>query len=148
MFYICIFWTSSSLFGAVYVFPFEKDYLVKDRTTDMYRLSVYYICSMMCDMVAHILYPVIFMSIVYFMAGTLWCVMYLTNSTIKLPNKYSIYSVGIRVFYLVCLKTDCRAPCIKPYYWKEKKKDVVYSFSWADPWWYEWYYWEANVQWN
>ncbi|RVX14884.1 ABC transporter G family member 26 [Vitis vinifera] len=24
MFYICIFWTSSSIFGAVYVFPFEK----------------------------------------------------------------------------------------------------------------------------
>ena len=69
MFYICIFWTSSSLFGAVYVFPFEKDYLVKDRTTDMYKLSMYYIYSTLCDMVAHILYPVIFMSIVYFMAG-------------------------------------------------------------------------------
>nr|DAD29867.1 TPA_asm: hypothetical protein HUJ06_031335 [Nelumbo nucifera] len=27
MFYICIFWTSSSIFGAVYVFPFEKIYL-------------------------------------------------------------------------------------------------------------------------
>ncbi|PHU12903.1 ABC transporter G family member 26 [Capsicum chinense] len=69
MFYICIFWTSSSIFGAVYVFPFEKMYLVKERKADMYRLSVYYICSTLCDMVAHVLYPTFFMCIVYFMAG-------------------------------------------------------------------------------
>ncbi|KAI4306245.1 hypothetical protein L6164_029538 [Bauhinia variegata] len=42
MFYICIFWTSSCIFGAVYVFPFEEVYLVKERKADMYRLSVYY----------------------------------------------------------------------------------------------------------
>ncbi|VVA97467.1 unnamed protein product [Arabis nemorensis] len=69
MFYICIFWTSSSLFGAVYVFPFEKIYLVKERKADMYRLSVYYVCSTLCDMVAHVLYPTFFMTTVYFMAG-------------------------------------------------------------------------------
>ncbi|KAJ9672462.1 hypothetical protein PVL29_025897 [Vitis rotundifolia] len=69
MFYICIFWTSSSIFGAVYVFPFEKIYLVKERKADMYRLSVYYVCSTMCDMVAHVVYPTIFMVILYFMAG-------------------------------------------------------------------------------
>ena len=76
MFYICIFWTSSSIFGAVYVFPFEKIYLVKERKADMYRLSVYYVCSTLCDMMAHILYPTVFMAIVYFMAGfkrTLMC---------------------------------------------------------------------------
>ncbi|XP_010676075.2 ABC transporter G family member 26 isoform X2 [Beta vulgaris subsp. vulgaris] len=69
MFYICIFWTSSSIFGAVYVFPFEKIYLVKERKADMYRLSVYYVCSTLSDMLAHILYPTCFMAIVYFMAG-------------------------------------------------------------------------------
>ncbi|KAL9444741.1 hypothetical protein AB3S75_017847 [Citrus x aurantiifolia] len=69
IFYICIFWTSSSIFGAVYVFPFEKIYLVKERKADMYRLSVYYVCSTLCDMVAHVFYPTIFMVIVYFMAG-------------------------------------------------------------------------------
>lgn len=69
MFYICIFWTSSSLFGAVYVFPFEKVYLVKERKADMYRLSVYYMCSTLCDMLAHVLYPTSFMIILYFMAG-------------------------------------------------------------------------------
>lgn len=69
MFYICIFWTSSCIFGAVYVFPFEKVYLRKERKADMYRLSVYYASSTLCDMVAHVLYPTVFMLIVYFMAG-------------------------------------------------------------------------------
>ncbi|KAH6768092.1 ABC-2 type transporter family protein [Perilla frutescens var. frutescens] len=69
LFYICIFWTSSSIFGAVYVFPFEKMFLVKERKADMYRLSVYYVCSTLCDMVAHLLYPTFFMCILYFMAG-------------------------------------------------------------------------------
>ncbi|XP_058114220.1 ABC transporter G family member 26 [Magnolia sinica] len=68
MFYICIYWTSTSIFGAVYVFPFEKIYLVKERKADMYRLSVYYVCSTICDMVAHLLHPTIFMTIIYFMA--------------------------------------------------------------------------------
>ncbi|XP_029116383.1 ABC transporter G family member 26 [Elaeis guineensis] len=68
IFYICIFWTSSSLFGSVYVFPLEKVYLAKERKADMYRLSVYYVCSNLCDMTAHIFYPIIFMVILYFMA--------------------------------------------------------------------------------
>lgn len=69
MFYVCIFWTSSSIFGAVYVFPFEKTYLVKERKADMYRLSVYYVSSTLCDMAAHVFYPTFFMAILYFMAG-------------------------------------------------------------------------------
>uniref|UniRef100_A0A804R3T4 ABC transporter domain-containing protein n=1 Tax=Zea mays TaxID=4577 RepID=A0A804R3T4_MAIZE len=57
IFYICIFWTSSSLFGSVYVFPFEKLYLVKERKADMYRLSAYYASSTLCDAVPHVVYP-------------------------------------------------------------------------------------------
>lgn len=51
------------------MFPFEKIYLVKERKADMYRLSVYYVCSTLSDMVAHVFYPTMFMVIVYFMAG-------------------------------------------------------------------------------
>ncbi|KAI7748326.1 hypothetical protein M8C21_006640 [Ambrosia artemisiifolia] len=69
LFYVCIFWTSSSIFGAVYVFPFEKFTLVKERKADMYRLSAFYVCSTLCDMIAHVTYPTIFMSILYFMVG-------------------------------------------------------------------------------
>ncbi|KAF6153827.1 hypothetical protein GIB67_001060 [Kingdonia uniflora] len=86
MFYICIFWTSSSIFGAVYVFPYEKVYLVKERKADMYKLSVYYVSSTLCDMVAHIFYPTFFMIILYFMAGfkrTIAC-FFLTHFSILL----------------------------------------------------------------
>ena len=69
MFYTCIFWTSSSIFGAVYVFPFEKIYLVKEKKADMYRLSVFYVSSTLCDMIAHVCYPTFYMIILYFMAG-------------------------------------------------------------------------------
>ncbi|KAH7564963.1 hypothetical protein JRO89_XS09G0093000 [Xanthoceras sorbifolium] len=51
------------------VFPFEKICSVKERKADMYRLSVYYACSTLCDMVAHVFYPTFFMVILYFMAG-------------------------------------------------------------------------------
>jgi hypothetical protein len=68
IFYICIFWTSSSLFGSVYVFPFEKLYLVKERKADMYRLSAYFASSTLCDAVPHVVYPVLFTAILYFMA--------------------------------------------------------------------------------
>ncbi|KAK7305280.1 hypothetical protein VNO77_43183 [Canavalia gladiata] len=85
-FYICIFWTSTCIFGAVYVFPFEKHYLIKERKVDMYRLSAYYACSTLCDMVAHVFYPTIFMVILYFMVGfkrTIAC-FFLTLFTILL----------------------------------------------------------------
>nr|GEV83862.1 ABC transporter G family member 26 [Tanacetum cinerariifolium] len=86
LFYVCIFWTSSSIFGAVYVFPFEKFFLVKERKADMYRLSAYYVCSTLCDMIAHITYPTVFMSILYFMVNfkkTLQC-FFMTLSAILL----------------------------------------------------------------
>ncbi|XP_068638614.1 ABC transporter G family member 26-like [Aristolochia californica] len=68
MFYICIFWTSTAFFGAVYVFPFECIYLMKEKKADMYRLSAYYLSSTLCDMIAQISYPTVFMTILYFMA--------------------------------------------------------------------------------
>lgn len=49
------------------MFPFEKLYLVKEQKADMYQLSVYYVSSTLCDMVAHVLYPTLFMLILYFM---------------------------------------------------------------------------------
>ncbi|XP_015972790.3 ABC transporter G family member 26-like [Arachis duranensis] len=101
MFYICIFWTSSCIFGAVYVFPFEKAYIVKERKADMYRLSVYYACSTLSDMVAHVFYPTFFMIILYFMAGfkrtvacfflTLFAVLLIaiTSQVIRIINQFS-----------------------------------------------------------
>jgi ABC-type multidrug transport system permease subunit len=100
LFYVCIFWTSSSIFGAVYVFPFEKFFLVKERKADMYRLSAYYVCSTLCDMIAHVTYPTVFMSILYFMVNfkkTLQC-FFLTLSTVLLiavTSQVSLHSTSI-----------------------------------------------------
>ncbi|CAN6220847.1 unnamed protein product [Urochloa humidicola] len=69
IFYICIFWTSSSLFGSVYVFPFEKLYLAKERAAGMYSLSAYYASSTLCDAAPHVAYPSLFTAVLYFMAG-------------------------------------------------------------------------------
>ena len=46
-----------------------KPVAMKESKADMYRLSVYYVCSTLSDMVAHVFYPTFFMVIVYFMAG-------------------------------------------------------------------------------
>jgi hypothetical protein len=69
IFYICIFWSTSSIYAAVYNFPLEQFFLAKERAADMYRLSAYYISSTLCDMPAQLAYPTIFMTIVDFMAG-------------------------------------------------------------------------------
>eukprot|EP00250_Pteridium_aquilinum_P007828 c17471_g1_i1 orf=114-2393(+) len=69
IFYICIFWSTSSIFAAVYNFPLEQDFLAKERAADMYRLSAYHMSSTLCDIPAQLLYPTVFMIIVYFMAG-------------------------------------------------------------------------------
>ncbi|KVI10391.1 AAA+ ATPase domain-containing protein [Cynara cardunculus var. scolymus] len=102
LFYVCIFWTSSSIFGAVYVFPFEKFFLVKERKADMYRLSAYYVCSTLCDMIAHVTYPTVFMLILYFMVGfkkTLRC--FSMTFTFTSQDKLLIISqIGFRFFSL------------------------------------------------
>uniref|UniRef100_A0A0D9WRY9 ABC transporter domain-containing protein n=1 Tax=Leersia perrieri TaxID=77586 RepID=A0A0D9WRY9_9ORYZ len=46
----------------------DQLYLVKERKADMYRLSAYYASSTLCDAVPHVVYPVLFMAILYFMA--------------------------------------------------------------------------------
>lgn len=81
---------------------------MKERKADMYRLSVYYVCSTLCDMVAHVLYPTSFMLIVYFMAGfkrTVIC-FFLTLFTILLIAIISQVSRAISdIILLFSLKT-------------------------------------------
>lgn len=79
---------------------------MKERKADMYRLSVYYVCSTLCDMVAHVLYPTSFMLIVYFMAGfkrTVVC-FFLTLFTILLIAIISQVSQAISDIRLIFIK--------------------------------------------
>lgn len=69
LFYICIFWTTFSMWTTLMTFPLERQYLVKERAADMYRLSAYYLSSTISDGLAELVYPTIFLLIVYFMTG-------------------------------------------------------------------------------
>lgn len=98
----------------MYVFPFEKMFLVKERKAEMYRLSVYYVCSTICDMMAHLLYPTFFMCILYFMAGfkrTAEC-FFLTLAAILLiviTSQVYIYIYRNSSFsYIIILISACR----------------------------------------
>ncbi|XP_039038284.1 ABC transporter G family member 26-like [Hibiscus syriacus] len=68
-------------------FPIRKGHLVKERKAAMYRLSVYYVCSTLCDMVAHVLYPTSFMLIVYFMADPNTLLRLMRSSTSHMNEK-------------------------------------------------------------
>lgn len=69
LFYLVLYWASTGLFGGVFVFPTERELLAKGRSSNMYRLSAYYMSSTLCDTVAQIFYATIFYCIVYFMAN-------------------------------------------------------------------------------
>lgn len=69
IFYICIFWTTFSMWTTLMTFPMERQYLAKERAADMYRLSAYYLSSTISDGLAQLVYPTLFLAIVYFMTN-------------------------------------------------------------------------------
>lgn len=69
LFYICIFWTTFSMWTTLMTFPMERQFLAKERAADMYRLSAYYLSSTIADGVAELVYPTVFLSTLYFMTG-------------------------------------------------------------------------------
>ncbi|CAM6083907.1 unnamed protein product [Calypogeia fissa] len=69
LFYIVIFWSSFSMWSTMMAFPMEKNYLAKERVAGMYRLSAYFVSSTLCDLVAELIHPTLFIAIVYFMTG-------------------------------------------------------------------------------
>ncbi|KAG0624484.1 hypothetical protein M758_3G251200 [Ceratodon purpureus] len=69
LFYVCIFWTTFSMWTTLMNFPMERQYLAKERAADMYRLSAYYLSSTISDGLAELIYPMLFLVILYFMAG-------------------------------------------------------------------------------
>lgn len=69
LFYMCIFWCTFSMWSTMMVFPLEKNFLAKERAADMYRLSAYFVSSTICDLLAELVHPTMFVPLVYFMAG-------------------------------------------------------------------------------
>ena len=57
------------MFTAIFTFPQERAMLTKERTTDMYRLSAYFVARTTSDLLLDLVLPVFFLLLVYFMAN-------------------------------------------------------------------------------
>ncbi|XP_058105721.1 ABC transporter G family member 22 isoform X2 [Magnolia sinica] len=69
LFFIAVFWGFFPVFTAIFTFPQERAMLNKERAVDMYRLSAYFVARTTSDLPLDLFLPVIFLAIVYFMAG-------------------------------------------------------------------------------
>ncbi|KAI5070568.1 hypothetical protein GOP47_0014911 [Adiantum capillus-veneris] len=68
LFFIGLFWGFFPLFNAIFTFPLERAILAKERSSDMYRLSAYFIARSASDLPLDLLLPTCFLIVVYFMA--------------------------------------------------------------------------------
>ncbi|KAI3879737.1 hypothetical protein MKW92_021624 [Papaver armeniacum] len=69
LFFIAVFWGYFPVFTAIFTFPQERAMLNKERAVDMYRLSAYFAARTTSDLPLDLFLPVLFLLIVYFMAG-------------------------------------------------------------------------------
>ncbi|CAM0870864.1 unnamed protein product [Alopecurus aequalis] len=69
LFFIAVFWGFFPVFTAIFTFPQERAMLNKERAADMYKLSAYFLARTTSDLPLDLSLPVVFMVIVYFMAG-------------------------------------------------------------------------------
>lgn len=69
LFFIGVFWGFFPVFTAIFTFPQERAMLNKERGADMYRLSAYFLARTSSDLPLDLFLPVIFLVVVYFMAG-------------------------------------------------------------------------------
>ncbi|PKA62129.1 ABC transporter G family member 22 [Apostasia shenzhenica] len=69
LFFIAVFWGFFPVFTAIFTFPQERAMLNKERAVGMYRLSAYFMARTTSDLPLDLFLPIIFLLIVYFMAG-------------------------------------------------------------------------------
>ncbi|WCJ34140.1 ABC-2 type transporter family protein [Euphorbia peplus] len=69
LFFIGVFWGFFPVFTAIFTFPQERAMINKERAADMYRLSAYFLARTTSDLPLDLLMPVLFLIVVYFMAG-------------------------------------------------------------------------------
>ncbi|CAE6075969.1 unnamed protein product [Arabidopsis arenosa] len=69
LFFIAVFWGFFPVFTAIFTFPQERAMLNKERESNMYRLSAYFVARTTSDLPLDLILPVIFLVVVYFMAG-------------------------------------------------------------------------------
>eukprot|EP00253_Pinus_taeda_P001159 PITA_01159 len=68
LFFMAMFWGYFPLFTAIFAFPQEKAILAKERRSDMYCLSAYFLALTLGDLPLDLILNAVFMVIVYLMA--------------------------------------------------------------------------------
>ncbi|XP_075669844.1 ABC transporter G family member 9 [Castanea sativa] len=63
------FWGFFPLFQAIFTFPQERRMLEKERSSGMYRLSSYFMSTVVADLPMELILPTVFVVITYWMAG-------------------------------------------------------------------------------
>ncbi|KAI5062107.1 hypothetical protein GOP47_0022646 [Adiantum capillus-veneris] len=69
LFFMGVFWGYFPLFTAIFTFPLERPILAKERATDMYRLSAYFMARTLSDLPIELFLAVTFVLILYFMTN-------------------------------------------------------------------------------
>ncbi|XP_042496438.1 ABC transporter G family member 22-like [Macadamia integrifolia] len=69
LFYISVFWGFFPVFTAIFTFPQERAMINKERAVDMYKLSAYFLARTTSDLPLDLFLPILFLLVVYFMAG-------------------------------------------------------------------------------
>lgn len=69
LFFIGVFWGYMPLFTAIFTFPLERAVLAKERASDMYRLTAYFLARTLGDLPLELALPFVFMTIIYFMTN-------------------------------------------------------------------------------
>ncbi|KAJ4970250.1 hypothetical protein NE237_003349 [Protea cynaroides] len=69
LFFIAVFWGFFPVFTAIFTFPQERAMISKERAVDMYKLSAYFIARTTSDLPLDLFLPIVFLLVVYFMAG-------------------------------------------------------------------------------
>lgn len=69
VFFSAIFWMFDSSYTAMMLFPAEHAIVVKERAAGTYRLSPYFLSKMLCETPFSLIFPTLYNSIVYYMAG-------------------------------------------------------------------------------
>ncbi|KAF8364625.1 hypothetical protein HHK36_033404 [Tetracentron sinense] len=69
LFFIAVFWSFFPVYTAIFTFPQERAMLSKERAVDMYRISAYFMARTTSDLPLDLFLPVVFLLVVYFMAG-------------------------------------------------------------------------------
>ncbi|KAI4372163.1 hypothetical protein MLD38_010433 [Melastoma candidum] len=69
LFFFSVFWGFYPLYNAVFTFPQERQILLKERSSGMYRLSSYFLARTIGDLPLELALPTAFTFIMYWMGG-------------------------------------------------------------------------------